>query len=236
MSTADEDATETDIEALLFDIDGTICEYDRRAADLLPVAFERAGVEPFFSHQQYEDRYETFLDESDDVRDHRERCFMDIAIEMGRDPELGRKVARAYAAERDHRNVHWLDGAKEVLEQFAGEYRLAAVTNGGPEMQSQKLEALGVDCFEAVVHAGFDTPSKPRPEPFEAALSAVETAPENALYVGNSLDADVVGAHNAGLPVAWISDGETHDPTPTPEYVLDTPGDLLNVLQRPRTM
>lgn len=217
------------VDAVIFDIDGTICEYDRTTADLLPLAFERANVEQFFTYREYVDRYEAFLDESDNVAEHRERCFVDIAIEKDRDPDLARAVADAYAAERDHSRVHWLDGAREVLEQLEGTYRLAAVTNGGPDMQSQKLDSLGVDCFETVVHAGYDTPSKPSVEPFEAALTAVETSSERALYVGNSLDADVQGAHNAGMRAAWLANG-TSDPTPTPEYVLNSPRNLLDVL------
>lgn len=215
------------IDAVLFDIDGTICEYERTIADLLSVAFDRTGVEPFFSASDYEARFNTFTNESEDVDALRERCFADIAAEYGRDPDLGREVARAYAAERDHARVRWLDGSRAVLEEFDAEYRLAAVTNGGPRMQSQKLNALGVDCFDTVVYAGYDTPAKPDPEPFEVALEAVEVPAERALYVGDSLEADVVGARNAGLRVAWLADDRT-DPTPSPDFVLDSPGDLLD--------
>ncbi len=234
MSLSDDRLTGEPVEAVLFDIDGTICEYERTTADLLPVAFERAGVEPFFSHQEYVDRYEAYLDESDDVDDHREMCFADIAREKGHDPELAIAVARAYADERDHSRVEWIDGARELLDRLENEYRLAAVTNGGPDMQSTKLDALGVDCFETVVHAGYDEPSKPNPEPFRAALSVVETTADRAIYVGNSLRADVAGAHNTGLRAAWLADSETTEPTPTPEFILDKPSDLLNELQAQR--
>lgn len=215
------------VEAVLFDVDGTLCRYERDTPDLLPVAFERAGVEPFFTADDYFGRFDEFINESEDVRDLRERCFADIAREKGRDPELGRDVARAYAAERDHTRVRWLDGAREVLDRFEGEFRLAAVTNGGPEMQSLKLDALGVDCFETVVYAGYDTRAKPDPEPFEVVLDALETSPERAVYVGNSLAHDVAGAHNAGLRAAWLDDGT--EPEPVPDYVLETPRELLGL-------
>ena len=231
MSNMESDGTAVEtFDAVLFDIDGTLCEYNRGTAEMLSAAFDRAGVEPFFSAQEYVARYESFIDESQDVDDHRERCFGSIAREKDRDPALGTAVAEAYAAERDHSNVRWLDGAAEVLEHLTGEYRLAAVTNGGAEMQSQKLDSLGVDCFETVVHAGYDTAAKPDSEPFEVALEAVGVSPSRALYVGNSLEADVAGAQGAGLRVAWVSDGETSDPVPAPDYVLNSPGDLLELL------
>lgn len=218
------------VDALVFDIDGTICEYERTTADLLPLAFERAGVDQFFTATEYISRYEEFLESSESVLDHREHCFVDIAREKGRDPELAREVAAAYAAERDHTRVRFLDGARKTLDALDGSYPLAAVTNGDPEMQSQKLDSLGVDCFETVVHAGYDAPAKPSPEPFEMALSTIETPPERALYVGNSLGADVAGAHNTGMTAAWLADG-TDEPEPVPEYSLDSPRDVLDILE-----
>lgn len=127
----------TPVDAVLFDIDDTICEYERSTGELLAIAFERAGVEPFFETREYVARYSTFLDESENVSDLRERCFVDIARERGRNPDLAREVARAFTAERDHTRVRWLDGAREVLDRFESEYRLAAVTNGSPEMQDR---------------------------------------------------------------------------------------------------
>ena len=46
---------------------------------------------------------------------------------------------------------------------------------------------------------------KPRPEIFTAALSALGTAPEETLHVGDSLRADVAGAAALGIRTAWIT-------------------------------
>ncbi len=212
-------------EAVLFDIDDTVCEYVRGTGDILPVAFERAGVEPFFTAGQYEARFAEFAEQTDTIRELRAECFSTLARERGRDPEHGRAVARAYAAERDHTNVVFREGAREVLDAFDAEYRLAAVTNGPPGIQAAKLETLGVDHFERVVHAGYDAPAKPAPEPFHAALEAVGTAPERAVYVGNSPETDVAGAQNAGVRAALL--GDLVDPEPAPAFLLESPRGLL---------
>lgn len=216
------------VEAVLFDIDGTVCEYRRGTEDILPDAFARAGVDPFFTAADYEARFSEFAEKSDNIRELRRLCFSAFAQERGRDPEHGLAVARAYAAERDQTNVVFRDGASEVLEAFVGEYRLAAVTNGGPEMQATKLDALGVDHFETVVHAGYDTPAKPAPDPFHAALEVIKTPPERAVYVGNSLETDVVGAQNAGIRAALLRENIESTPSPTPEFLLKSPRELLD--------
>jgi len=46
---------------------------------------------------------------------------------------------------------------------------------------------------------------KPRPEIFEAVLARLGVAPEQALHVGDSLRADVVGAARLGMKTAWLT-------------------------------
>jgi putative hydrolase of the HAD superfamily len=215
------------VAAILLDIDDTICEYRRSGSEILPLAFEQVGVDPFFTAEEYIDRYREFTDESDDMQDLREQCFAAFARESGYDTEVGHAVADAYAAERDHTNVRFRPGAREALDTFDGEMALAAVTNGAPEMQSVKLDALGItDRFETVVHAGYDAPAKPSPDPFHAALETVGVSPDRAVHVGNSLASDVSGAKSAGVRAVWLDDGVTNAPTPEPDHVLTSMADL----------
>ena len=46
---------------------------------------------------------------------------------------------------------------------------------------------------------------KPRAEIFQAVLARLGVAPEQALHVGDSLRADVVGAAGLGIKTAWIT-------------------------------
>ncbi|WP_121822492.1 HAD family hydrolase [Halostella salina] len=215
----------TAVDAVLFDLDDTLCEYRRGGAELLSLAFDDVGVDPFFGVDEYHARYEEFLAETDDMVELRRECFAALAADRDRDPDLGRAVADAFAAERDHGNVRPLPGAAEAVERLAADHRLAVLTNGAPGMQSEKLAALPFrDAFEAVVHAGYDAPRKPEPEPYHHALDLLDATPERAVHVGNSLTTDVPGAHAAGVRSAWLSDGS--DPDPEPHYRLGSLRDL----------
>ena len=214
------------VRAVLFDLDDTLCAYRRSADALIEAACGTVGVEPFFDGATYEARYGEFTDESEDVRDLRERCFAAIAADRGRDPELGRAIARAFAAERDHGNVRPLPGAREAVETLARRYRVGVVTNGAPGMQAPKLAALPfADRFETVVHGGYDTAAKPAAAPFHAALSTLDAPPQRAVHVGNSVASDVAGAHNAGLRSVWLRqpDGPGDH---RPHFTIDHMGDL----------
>jgi putative hydrolase of the HAD superfamily len=223
--TTDADAPLADLDAVLFDLDDTLVEYERSPGELLDLAFESVGVEPFFAVETYFDRFEDHLAPGVSLAEGRADCFATIAEDRGRDSELGRRVAEAFADERDHSRVELLPGATETVEAFAADHALGVVTNGPPEAQTAKLEASGLaDHFETVVFGGHDAPAKPDPEPFAVALAELEVDADRVMHVGNSLSSDVAGAHAAGLRSAWVPAGEewSEDPEPEPHCAVES--------------
>lgn len=112
---------------------------------------------------------------------------------------------------------------------LADEYCLGLVTNGGPDTQSPKIDALGLrEYVDTVVLAGYHTPAKPAREPFERAMADLDADPERTAHVGNSLASDVAGANAAGVRSVWISyDGDGHpdrvgSDDPTPDVALES--------------
>ena len=215
------------VDGVVFDLDGTLCEYRRSGGEVLEAAFEAAGVDPLFAVTDYYARFDEFVPGSDDIREVRARCFAALAEDAGRDPDVGRAVADAFVDERDHSNVRWLPGAAEALDALDERYPLAMVTNGDPWMQDQKLSAPGVaDRFETVVYGGFGAPSKPDPEPFRHAVEALDVEAPRAVTVGNSLEHDVAGAHNAGLRSVWLDRDGVGTPEPTPHHRIESMHEL----------
>ncbi|WP_135664051.1 HAD family hydrolase [Halorhabdus rudnickae] len=217
------------VDAVLFDLDDTLCEYRRPAGDVLEIAFEQVGADPFFAVEDYYRRFGEFVESGDDIRDVRRRCFSTIADENGMDGDVGRAIAEAFTAERDQTNVRFLPGAETAFERMLDRYRVGIVTNGDPWMQSQKLAGLGLEGrVETVVHGGHDAPYKPDPEPFYEALDALGVDRDRAVHIGNSLESDVAGAHNAGVTSVWL-DGDTDiDPDPVPEYRVTSMHDVAD--------
>ncbi|PSQ33656.1 haloacid dehalogenase [Halobacteriales archaeon SW_12_69_24] len=178
-------------DAILFDVDDTLCRYRRSGAALLAAAFDRTGHEPFITREEYHDRYPAFVDDSDSMVD----------LRAG--------------------DVEQLAGVDEAVSALS-HLPLGVVTNGAPAMQSAKLAALGLEeAFDVVVHAGYDAPAKPSPEPFHAALSALDARPDRAYHVGNSLSSDVAGARAAGVGAVWLADG-TARPEPEPDHTVES--------------
>ena len=191
-----------------FDLDDTLVSYRRSSGEVLADAFESVGVDPMFGVDAYRARFVEFNDRTDSMEELRETCFAALARERDDDPELGRAVARAFAAERDHANVEWCPGASDLLDALddAG-VPYAVVTNGPPDAQAAKAGALGIDTRAVeLVYAGHTTPAKPAAAAFEAGVGALGVAAEEAVHVGDSPDSDAAGALAAGMDAVLVGD------------------------------
>ena len=206
-ATASEREETTPVRAVLFDLDGTLCRYRRPPGEVLAEAFEREGLDPLFGVDAYREAFDRYASEADGMADLRERCFAALCAERGHDPAVGRSLARTFADERDQTDVVALPGALDALDRLTGRYRLGVVTNGPRDAQLAKLDGLGRrDAFDVVVCAGEETPPKPAPGPFERALSALDVAPSETVFVGDSPETDVAGANAAGLVSVLVGD------------------------------
>lgn len=205
------------IETILFDLDDTLVQYERSPGEVLRASFEILGSEPLFPVEEYYARYDEFAEKCDSMNELRSECFAALADENGYERQLGRALAATFSDERDQTNVELLPSVSRVLNELSREYRLAIVTNGAPDAQQQKIDAVNLDRWvDTIVIAGHDVPPKPDPEPFERAIQSLNATPTTAVHVGDSLETDIAGASAAGLDSIWISandDVEEHTPT-----------------------
>ena len=111
--------------------------------------------------------------------------------------------------------------AAAVVRDLARDHRLALVTNGAPDVQREKLSRTALaSFFEITVISAEIGAGKPDPRIFEAALTSLEIAPNDAVMIGDSLARDIAGAHAAGLRAIWI-DRASREAVPAPAPVPD---------------
>lgn len=88
----------------------------------------------------------------------------------------------------------------EVLEYLKPKYRLHIITNGFQEIQDKKLQNSGIfSFFDQVVNSEMAGVKKPNPIIFDLALKNAKVAPEKSIMIGDSLEADILGAQSVGL-------------------------------------
>lgn len=95
---------------------------------------------------------------------------------------------------------HLLPYAREILEYLKPSYRLHIITNGFHEVQERKLRNAGIHgYFIHVINSEMAGVKKPDPYIFQLALERAAVVPEKALMIGDSMEADILGARAVGL-------------------------------------
>lgn len=97
-------------------------------------------------------------------------------------------------------NNQLFDGAIEILEYLQPKYNLHIITNGFAEVQGKKIAKSGLEgYFKTITNSEMAGVKKPHRNIFEFALSLANVRKENAVMIGDCIDADVRGAIDFGM-------------------------------------
>jgi putative hydrolase of the HAD superfamily len=122
------------------------------------------------------------------------------------------------------------ENAEHMLHKLHGKYKLGIVSNFAiPECVTKLLQRQGlVDFFDVVVVSGAVNKRKPSLEIFTKALEQMDVSPEETVFVGDTVDADVLGAKAAGMRTIYVerrpqTDAEKAGPTQTIKSLKELP-------------
>jgi len=98
------------------------------------------------------------------------------------------------------------ENAKAMLKGLHGKYKLGIISNFAiPECVLKLLKTAGIaGLFDVVVVSGAVNKRKPSPEIFEVALKMLGVCAFEAVFVGDTIDADVEGPKSVGMKVVYI--------------------------------
>lgn len=121
-------------------------------------------------------------------------------------------LATAYIAELPN-YTHLFEDAISVLEYLKPRYKLHIITNGFEEVQHKKLKSTALHpYFIHIITSEAMGVKKPNPLIFEHALEKAAVAPRNTVMIGDSLEADILGAKQAGMHTIHLNHyRETHN-------------------------
>ncbi len=121
-----------------------------------------------------------------------------------------------------------------AVRRLAPTYRLGLLSNFDDSRAGREILAdTGVaELFEAVIISADLALRKPNPLIFRRMLEMLGLGPAQVLFVGDTPREDVMGAHNAGIPVAWLSQnkGPLPDGVPAPDFILTDLAELPAML------
>jgi putative hydrolase of the HAD superfamily len=137
-----------------------------------------------------------------------------LARLLGSDPDPAQAAALARSYVREwNTGVVYPPGMRELVGALAARFRLAVVTNTHqPDLVPGHLAAMGIaqhiDAVITSVEVGW---RKPHPAIYAEALRRLGITAANAVFVGDTYDADYAGPAAAGVVAFLIDPRHQHD-------------------------
>jgi HAD superfamily hydrolase (TIGR01549 family) len=131
--------------------------------------------------------------------EHFALCFEELGVEG--DAEAGHEHLRSMLAEAPA-----FDEARRAVETIGRKLPIAVMSNADDDFLFPVL-AKNAIAAPVIVSSEEARAYKPHRSIFDLLSERIGVAPENILYVGDSMVADVTGSRNAGMQSAWVNRG-----------------------------
>lgn len=210
------------LKAIFLDLDETLCD-TRKATDLAKAQLARTVRAQFaVDGVLFADRYETgFYRRWSDTQRAR---YLPIIKQRGEDAfrvqlmidllaELGSgEVSQATAQELQHQfdrdrlaAFDFFPGIEAFLAEARQLFTTVVITNGPVFSQIPKIEAVNLTAHvDHIIIGGQEPEEKPARSIFEKALKLADCEAHEAIHVGDSLAADIAGAHGSCITSVWV--------------------------------
>ena len=217
------------IQAVLFDLDGTLLNRDESVRKFIDGQYERLNKS--VGHISIEKYRTKFI-----KLDNRGYVWKD-------------KVYQQLVEELEITNVRWEDLFRDYVNEFKnncvpfpnlhrmlGELRsnnliLGMITNGYGKFQMDNIKALGIESyFEAILVSEWEGIKKPNPRLFERALKQLNVEPNQSVFVGDHPENDVKAAKNVGMKTVWRKDIQWDQVDA--DFIVDDLADLPTVIKK----
>lgn len=197
----------SEITDVFFDLDHTLWDFDRNSALAFERVFEYHRIELELSSfiQVYEpinfSYWKLYREERISKQELRRGRFHDAFVNFGirfTEEELD-TLATSYIMELP-KNNHLFDGTLNVLNYLNERYNMHIITNGFEEVQQVKISKSGMDHFFNTVTTSEEVGvKKPNPVIFERALQKADSSPSKSVMIGDTFEADILGAEKVGM-------------------------------------
>lgn len=210
----------TTITDVFFDLDHTLWDFDKNSELTFDKIFKNRFPEVHTPHfieqyvpinQECWKLYQFDKITHDELRYNRLKQSFDAIGYHITDAEI-EIVANDYITLLPENN-HLFEGAFEILDYLSDRYQLHIITNGFAKVQEKKMaNANLVKYFKTLTNSELAGVKKPNTAIFDYALDVAKTTKECSVMIGDSLEADVYGALNAGLDAIFFNEAKLEVP------------------------
>jgi putative hydrolase of the HAD superfamily len=218
---------------IFFDLDGTLLDYEASAKQSLQGILSIKGIEcdidVFYpKYQKINAELWTLFEQKKAALDAILVDRFGILLEAWNlTREELESISREYL-EILSQQSHMCPNAIEILEYLKDKYPLSIITNGVHFVQEGRLKATQLGSyFDHVVSSEVVGVSKPDQSIFRRALDLTEIEVEESLYIGDSIQSDLVGTNNINMPFIFYNPKKNT----VPSHLSSPKWEINNLLQ-----
>ena len=220
---------------LLFDLDGTLFDYDKSETVAFKKTFDDFKInykEEFLSsydsiNKQLWKKFELGQIEVEKLKVERFELLLD-QIDHDVNPA---EFSKNYLVNLSN-CTFLLDGVEELLRELDGKFKMMLITNGLKSVQRPRLKNSTIkNYFEDIVISEEVGSAKPDSKIFDIAFSKMNN-PEKTkvLMIGDSLSSDIQGGINYNLDTCWLNVKSLNSNGLAPTYEIKNISELKNIL------
>lgn len=195
---------------LLFDVDGTLLDFEKCEDMAIRETMRAVGVEPT------DEKVKDYSEINDSLWKMLERGEIEKNVLLVRRfelfaskygcPEKALEMSRLYI-ENLSEQTYLLDGAYELCARLSGLADMYIVTNGVEYVQRKRLGSFAMkEFFSEYFISGVIGHEKPSVKFFEAVSSMIPNFDKSsAVMIGDSLSSDIQGGINFGIDTCWYN-------------------------------
>ncbi|MDJ0644905.1 MAG: YjjG family noncanonical pyrimidine nucleotidase [Flavobacteriaceae bacterium] len=195
------------IKHIFFDLDHTLWDFEVNSAKAFEHIFESNGIQvnlvDFLKQYKPINEYywKLYREERISKPDLRYARLKDAFTQVNHsvDDTTIHKLSVEYIDHLPNHNTLF-EGAITVLDYLYAKYTLHIITNGFDEIQRLKLSKSNIlGYFDQIITSESVGVKKPNPKIFNHALTISNATPAESLMIGDSIEADVLGAMNVKM-------------------------------------
>jgi putative hydrolase of the HAD superfamily len=110
-------------------------------------------------------------------------------------------------------NNFLMDNCLEILDYLQPNYQLHIITNGFAAVQEKKLQRSNINhFFKTITDSELAGDKKPSKTIYDFALKKANANLQNAIMIGDSIKADILGAKNFGMEAIYFNSKKENCP------------------------
>ena len=202
---------------IFFDLDHTLWDTDKNAKESLQEIHQEIKIQESFNvsfdlfhatYQKHNDilwkKYAKHEVTKSEVRINRFKYSLE---ELNIFDDNINEFFASHFVSRTPLKKNLIEGAIELMDYVKDRYTLSIITNGFKEVQYIKMEESGLSKYYKHIFISEEVGhNKPSPDIFKHAMQTSGAInAKNCLMIGDSLEADIIGAINAGMKAVYLS-------------------------------